>query len=115
MRRIEVYNEPELDNDFQATSTTYKTDLWLETMALRSAAVQHAYADLSAEQPARAGEAGRRCGAFAKVGAAEMAAGVCVVPPAQAVTPDIHVGAFTKVGGRLCQGGWVGSKNRPWA
>lgn len=75
--RIELYNEPDLDNDYILTSGAFDEVKWLDHMRVRARAIQDAFADLNAESPAR-----------------------------PALLPDIHVGAFAKTqynGGKLGQ------------
>lgn len=65
--RIEHYNEPDLDNDFQNADGTFKNALWVDTIALRSRAIQDLYSDMNQE-------AGSSLG----------------------LVPNIHVGAYAK-------------------
>lgn len=44
IKAIELYNEPDLDNDFVNTDGSFKVAQWLDTMALRSRAIQELYA-----------------------------------------------------------------------
>lgn len=65
--RIELYNEPDLDNDFQPTSTTFNKPLWADVIAVRSRAIQDLYSDMNAQDSSQPD-----------------------------LTPDIHVGAYAK-------------------
>lgn len=77
--RIELYNEPDLDNDFALPGTTggFNNALWVDAMAVRSCAIQDLYADLNREDS--------------------------ILPD---LTPDVHVGAHAKTtygGGNMGQ------------
>jgi hypothetical protein len=78
--RIEIYNEPDLDNDFQLADGSFNHALWVDTITLRSRAIQdtkHCFADLNAESSVN-------------------------------LVPDIQVGAYAKTtygGGNLGQPG----------
>lgn len=77
--RIELYNEPDLDNDFQNADGSFKKALWVDTIALRSRAIQDLYADMNQEDSTG--------------------------PDLQ---PNIHVGAYAKTtynGGKMGQPG----------
>ena len=79
INRLELYNEPDLDSAFAVTGGGYNASLWVDTLALRSRAIQDLYADMNAD------------------------AAYAAYPP---LTPVIHVGAFAKTtygGGMLGQ------------
>jgi hypothetical protein len=75
--RIELYNEPDLDANFVNTDGSFKNNLWVDQMALRSRAIQDLYSDMNAEGATSPG-----------------------------LLPDIHVGAYAKTqygGGNMGQ------------
>lgn len=65
INRIELYNEPDLDNDFDL-GTSFNNPLWVDTYMLRSRAIQDLFADMNTENSGLDYLPNVHVGAFAK-------------------------------------------------